>query len=173
MNMNRFLATAIVALTASLAAGGSALAQSPSLPTALDEEVIVKASLLTLNDADLTGNYDVMHARMAKQFREKFTASSLKQAFTAFAGKHIDIVAAKPIVPASQARINANGALMLRGYFDTAPSRLSYELDYAISEGEWKLIAIDVRVKGETSVSDAGSVGLLTHAAANLSDAVK
>lgn len=169
MNMNRFLATAIVALTAGLATG-DALAQSPSLPTALDEEVIVKASLLTLNDADLTGNYDVMHARMAKQFREKFNADTLKQAFKAFAGKHIDIIAAQPIVPVSEARINANGALMLRGYFDTTPSRLSYELDYAISEGEWKLIAIDVRVKGETSVSDVGSVGLLTHAAANLSD---
>ncbi len=173
MNMNRFLATAIVALTAGLAAGSSALAQSPSLPTTLDEEVIVKASLLTLNDADLTGNYDVMHARMAKQFREKFNAGTLKQAFKAFAGKHIDIIAAKPIVPAGEARINANGALMLRGYFDTTPSRLSYELDYAISEGEWKLIAIDVQVKGETSVSDAGSIGLLTHAAANLSDPAK
>jgi len=171
--MNRFLAMAIVALGAGIAACGSAMAQSLPLPTAVDEEVIVKTSLLTLNDANLTGNYAVMHARMAKPFREKFSADSLKQAFKAFAGKHIDIIAAKPIVALSEARINSNGALMLRGYFDTTPSRLSYELDYAISEGEWKLINIDVRVKGEAAISDAGSIGLLTHATADLAGAAK
>ena len=173
MNKNRIFAIALVAIAAGITGHGPAMAQSQTLPTAVDEEVIVKTSLLTLNDANLTGNYDVMHARMAKPFREKFGADVLKQAFKAFAGKHIDIIAAKPIVAISEARINSTGALMLRGYFDTTPSRLSYQLDYAISEGEWKLINIDVTVKGESSISDAGSIGLLTHATADLSGAVK
>ena len=108
---------------------------------------MVKTSLLTFNDANLTGNYAVMYAKMAKPFRDRFTADTLKQAFKVFAGKHIDIIAAKPIVPTSAAKFGGNGWLMLRGYFDTSPSRLNYELDFAISEGEWKLIAIDVKVR--------------------------
>ena len=152
---------------------GPALAQTLPLPTAIEEEVTVKTSLLTLNDGNLTGNYAVMHARMAKPFRDKFGADTLKQAFKEFAGKHIDAIAAKPIVPVSEARISSNDTLILRGYFDTAPSRLIYELDYAISEGEWKLINIDVKVRGETVVSEAGSISLQKSATAELSGATK
>jgi hypothetical protein len=170
--MNRFVMTIVAIAATAIAGAAPAGAQSQPLPTPLVEEVMVKTSLLTLNDANITGNYDVMYAKMAKAFRERFGADTLKQAFKAFAGKHIDIIAAKPIVASSEARINGNGALMLRGYFETTPSRLSYELDYAISEGEWKLIAIDVKVKGP-STSDAGAIDLLAHAAADFSPPAK
>ncbi|QWG18384.1 hypothetical protein KMZ68_00295 [Bradyrhizobium sediminis] len=170
--MKRLLTIAIVAFAAGMAAPGAAVAQSLPLPTPLVEEVMVKTSLLTFNDANLTGNYAVMYAKMAKPFRDKFTADTLKQAFKVFAGKHIDIIAAKPIVPTSAAKFGGNGWLMLRGYFDTSPSRLNYELDFAVSEGEWKLIAIDVKVR-EQSTSDAGGIGLLTHAASDFSAAGK
>jgi hypothetical protein len=168
--MIRFLTTVIVVLAAAMVIGPAAMAQSQAIPTPIVEEVMVKTSLLTLNDANLTGDYDVMHAKMAKPFRERFSADTLKQAFKTFAGKHIDVIAAQRIVSTSEPTINADGALMLRGYFDTTPSRLSYALDYAVSEGEWKLIRIDVNVRG-SSTSDAGSVDLLMHAAADLSGA--
>jgi opacity protein-like surface antigen len=170
--MKRLLTIAIVTLAAGMAAPATAVAQSLPLPTPVVEEVMVKTSLLTLNDANLTGNYAVMYAKMAKPFRDKFTADTLKQAFKAFAGKHVDIIAAKPIVPTSAAKFGSNGWLMLRGYFDTAPSRLNYELDFAVSEGEWKLIAIDVKVRDQ-STSDAGGLGLLTHATTDFSAAGK
>lgn len=169
--MNRVMMGVIVAVGAGMAAGG-AIAQSQPLPTPLVEEVMVKTTLLTLNDANLTGNYDVMHAKMAKAFREKFGSDTLEQAFKAFAGKHIDIIAATPLVTTHEARIDSNGALMLRGYFDTTPSRLNYALDYAISEGEWKLVAIDVKVKG-SSTSYAGAASLLAHAAADFPTTLK
>ncbi len=85
---------------------------------------------------------------------------------------YIDTIAAKPIVSTTPAKFASNGSLMLRGYFDTTPSRLSYELDFAVSEGELKLIAIDVKVR-DTSTSDAGGTGLLTHAATDFSAAGK
>ena len=54
---------------------------------------MVKVALLTLNDANLTGNYNVLYAKMAKPFRERFSADTLKQAFKSFAGRHIDTIA--------------------------------------------------------------------------------
>lgn len=147
----------------------AAWAQSPALPDPKVEEVMVKTSLLTLNDANLTGNYDVLYAKMARPFRERFSADTLKQAFNSFAGHHIDAIAGMAIVAIDDPVIDGNGALHLRGFFDTTPSRLSYELDYAVSEGEWKLIAIDVNVRA--IASNASATDLVAHAAADLGGA--
>ena len=125
---------------------------------------MVKTSLLTLNDANLTGNYDVLHAKMAKPFRDRFGAEVLKRGFKSFAGHHIDVIASKPIISTSEPEIKWNGALLLRGYFDTTPSRLTYELEFAVSEGEWKLITLDVKVEGGATEATAG---LLPHATAD------
>lgn len=146
--------------------GFAAWAQSPALPTPKVEEVMVKVALLTLNDANLTGNYNVLYEKMAEPFRERFSADTLKQAFKDFAGHHIDAVAGMPIVSTEPPRIDGNGALLLRGYFDTTPSRLSYELDYAMSEGEWKLITIDVKVRSVQI--NANATDLIARAAADL-----
>ncbi len=127
---------------------------------------MVKVALLTLNDANLTGNYDVLHAKMARPFRERFSAATLKQAFASFAGHHIDAIAGMPIVSTGAPRIGENGALLLRGHFDTAPSRLSYALDYAMSEGEWKLVTIDVKVR--SLQTNASATDLVARAAADL-----
>lgn len=157
-------------LAVAIALCSAAAAQSPPLPTPMVEEVMVKTTLLTLNDANITGNYDVLYAKMSKPFREKLTADALKQGFKTFAGKHIDVIAAMPIVVTSDAAIGYNGALMLRGYFNTTPSRLTYQLDFLVSEGEWKPVVIDVRIKSQ-STSDAGQGELLARAAADVAGA--
>ncbi|MDN5002863.1 hypothetical protein ACFQZO_18700 [Bradyrhizobium sp. GCM10027634] len=144
----------------------AAWAQSPALPTPKVEEVMVKVALLTLNDANLTGNYNVLYAKMAQPFRERFSADTLKRAFRDFSGHHIDVIAGMPIVATEDPRIADNGTLLLRGYFDTTPSRLSYELDYAMSEGEWKLITIDVKVR--STQTNASATDLVARAAADL-----
>lgn len=158
--------TLAAALALGTAVCGHALAQTSMLPTPEIEEVMVKTTLLTLNDANLTGNYDVLFAKMAKPFSDRFTADTLKQAFKSFAGHHIDAIAAMPIVVSSKPEIGSRGELMLSGYFDTTPSRLTYQLDFAVSEGEWKPVTIDVKVKGP-STSDAGAIDLLARAAAD------
>lgn len=144
----------------------AAVAQSPALPTPKVEEVMVKTSLLTLNDANLTGNYDVLFAKMARPFRERYSPDTLKQAFRGFAGHHIDAIAGMPIASTSEPRIDEHGALLLRGYFDTTPSRLTYELDFGVSEGQWKLIAIDVKVR--STATSASATDLVAHTAADI-----
>jgi hypothetical protein len=119
------------------------------VPSALVQEVLIKTYLLTLNDANITGDYRVLHARLAKPFRDQFTAERLKDIFKSFSDKKIDygIIAAKPPIATSESKIDNRGALILRGYFDTTPSRVIYELDFIPSEGEWKPIKLNVHVK--------------------------
>lgn len=120
------------------------------IPDAFAQEVLIKTTLLTFNDANLTGNYTVLHAQLAKPFRDKSAPDGLKQAFKAFADQKIDfgLIAAMPPVASSDAKINAaRGSLELRGSFATKPNRVTYELDFLPSEGRWKPALIDVRVK--------------------------
>ncbi len=129
-------------------AWGAARVES-KVPSALVQEVMIKTHLLTLNDANITGNDAVLHARLAKPFREQFDAARLKNIFESFHDKNIDfgIIAAKTPVETEKTKIDARGALVLRGYFDTTPSRLLYELDFIPSEGEWKPIKLNIHVK--------------------------
>jgi hypothetical protein len=48
---------------------------------------------------------------------------------------------------AKEALIDKRGALVLRGYFDTTPSRLNYDLEFVPSEGEWKPVLLHVTIK--------------------------
>jgi hypothetical protein len=119
------------------------------VPSATAQEVLIKTSLLTLNDAIVSGNYTVLHAKLAKPFREQFDPDRLKQAFKSFADQKIDMAAisAAPPVATDDTRIDDRGALLLRGRFEVDRSRLAYELDFLPSEGEWKPISLHVSVK--------------------------
>ena len=140
----RFISFAVALMVAAVPARAE-----DKVPNELLQEILIKTSLLTLNDANVTGNYTVLHARLAKPFRDQFSPERLKQVFQPFADQKLDygLIAAKPPVPTQPAAIDKRGALVLRGYFDTRPSRLSYELDFLPSEGEWKPIKLNVHVK--------------------------
>lgn len=123
-----------------------------TVPSPLLQEILIKTALLTLNDANLTGNYTVLHAKLSKPFRDQFSPDRLKQVFKSFADQKADwgLIAAKAPIVTTPTAIDGRGALVLRGYFDTAPSRLTYELDFVPSEGEWKPIMLNVKARPAT-----------------------
>jgi hypothetical protein len=126
----------------------SAFAQL-KVPSPELQEVLIKASLLSFNDANVTGNYAVLHAKLSKPFRDQFPPEKLSDIFKEFRDKHIDfdIVAAKKPTSVEEPKISDNGILSIKGYFDTTPSRVNYDLAFIMSDGEWKLIKINVDVK--------------------------
>ncbi|MBV8187525.1 MAG: hypothetical protein JOY64_22795 [Alphaproteobacteria bacterium] len=111
-------------------------------------EALVKSSLLSLNDANVTGDYSVLHAKLSKPFREQFSPDRLKETFREFAGKHVDydIIAAYAPVYSKPAAVDDEGKLLVEGYFPTTPNRLKFKLDFIPSDGEWKLIGIKVDI---------------------------
>ena len=140
----RAVAVALFCLVAISSASAQLKVPSPEL-----QEVLIKASLLSFNDANVTGNYTVLHAKLSKPFRDQFPPEKLADIFKEFRDKHIDfdIVAAKKPMGTEEPKISDNGVLSLKGYFDTTPSRVNYDLAFIMSDGEWKLIKINVDVK--------------------------
>ncbi len=141
---SRFAAAATVVLLASTAAHAE-----NKVPNAMEQEVLIKASLLTLNDANVTGNYAILHAKLSKPFREQFSADRLKQSFRQFSDQKADweAIVAMPPVPTTKSHIDKSGALILRGFFDAGATHVVYELDFIPSEGEWKPSNLTVRMK--------------------------
>ena len=115
------------------------------LPTERGLEVLVKASLLSFNDANVTGNYTVFHAKLSKPFRQQFSPEKLKQTFREFAEKDIDIIAAMKPTYEPAPLIDDNGKLIVKGSFPTEPARVVFELDFIPSDTEWKLVRINVK----------------------------
>ena len=137
-----------MALPAVLGAAGQSYAEN-TIPSPLVQEVLIKSNLVSLNDAVVTGNYDVMHEKMSKPFRDQFPMEKFKLLFKDFVDKHavFDVVVAKPVVPDSEAKIDADGVLRLSGHFDTTPKQVKYRLGFIPSEGLWKLVAIKVDIE--------------------------
>ena len=138
----RTLAVAALLLMASLAQAQNRVASERGL------EALVKATLLTFNDANVTGNYEVFHAKLSKPFREQFSVERLARRFQEFNKKHIDfdvIAALKPAYDPA-AKVDDEGRLLVKGHFPTEPLRLNFDLAFIPSDGEWKLISINVKI---------------------------
>jgi hypothetical protein len=118
------------------------------VPAAKPLEALVKGSLMSLNDANLTGDYRVFHARLSAPFRAQFPPERLKAAFKEFNDKNvdIDIVTAMTPIYDQPPFVDPSGKLIIRGHFPTEPTRVLFQMDFINSEDDWKLLRIDVTV---------------------------
>ena len=73
----------------------------------------------------------------------------LAETFKDFASKDIDfdIIAAYKPVYDPEPRVDDEGKLLVKGWFPTEPARVVYDLKFIPSDGEWKLIGINVKTE--------------------------
>ncbi len=147
--MKHIAVAARIAVAVLMLALFAAQAWAQKAPSATVQEILIKASLLTFNDANVTGNYEVFHAKLSKPFRDQFSPEKLAEVFEGFRAQHIDLdlIAAKAPISVEEPKLDDNGRLTLKGYFDTSRSRVNYDLGFIMSDGEWKLVSINVDLK--------------------------
>jgi hypothetical protein len=135
----------IVAIAASSAPTPAA---AQRIPSDVVVEITIKRHLASFNDANITGNYEVWHATLARPFRLQFSPERLKTVFKAFHDQQIDLspVLAQPPVLSEPARIDREGVLLLKGAFETRPSRVVFDMKLLPTDGDWKLVSINVNV---------------------------
>lgn len=118
------------------------------VPSERPLEALVKVSLLSFNDANVTGDYSVFHAKLSKPFRDQYPVERLARTFRDFSRKHVDfdiIAALKPTYDPPPS-VDDDGKLLVKGYFPTEPNRVTFDLGFIPSDGEWKLFRINVKV---------------------------
>ena len=137
------LAGMLVSLLAAVA-----VAAQTKVPSERPLEALVKSALLSFNDANLTGNYAVFHAKLSKPFRQQFSVEKLKDTFKEFNEKSIDIDIVSAMKPtySTAPSVDGEGKLNVKGFFPTDPTRVNFDLGFIPSDGEWKLISINVKL---------------------------
>lgn len=121
----------------------------PSSPRMISPEqalYLIRSSLLTLNDANRTGNYTVLRDLAAPAFQARNSAADLALIFSDLRRRKFDLYAVATEAPELTAppAVNENGLLVLAGYFPTRPKQIRFELVYQAVDNNWRLHSISV-----------------------------
>ena len=148
--LRRFNARTLCAFVALLSLSFVAPAYSAPVPSDDDQEILIKATLMTFNDANLTGNYSVLRDKASKPFRAQLSVEKLADTFKAYRDKKVNL---ESIVGAdldsNKATFDKDGVLNLRGRFKDDEKRIRFDLNFIDEGGVWKLLGISVNYRGE------------------------
>ena len=129
-------------------------AAAPSQPAQLvmpDAErivLLVRTSLLTLNDALQTGNFTVLRDVAAPSFSQANSAARLASIFGNLTKQAVDLTAIAIIVPQlTEPPIldQQNKMLRIKGFFPGQPVRIDFDVIYHAVEGRWRLFGLSVQ----------------------------
>ena len=133
------------ALVSLLALSAYSTVYAAEMPSDDEQDVLIRTTLLTFNDANMTGNFSVFYAKAAKQFQEKYSAEKMAAGFESFRTKELffEEVATADYDSEEEAKFD-QGALVLAGVFKTGDMQIKYRLRYVQNAKVWKLIGLDV-----------------------------
>lgn len=149
--------TLIANVILALALGSQAYAQTPApqpsppqvvMPDAEKIVLLVRTTLITLNDALQTGNFTVLRDTGAPGFREVNTPARLSQSFADLASKGIDLSPVSIIAPQlseAPGLDQQKGMLHLKGYFPSQPLQINFEMLFQAVDGRWRLFGLSVQ----------------------------
>jgi hypothetical protein len=118
-----------------------------ALPVSLDQALyLIRTTLLTLNDANRSGNYTVLRDLAASDFQTNNSAADLAQSFADLRRRRFDLFAAALAAPQliSAPALDAQRRLRLQGFFPTRPLQINFDLLFQNVGGQWRLFGISV-----------------------------
>jgi hypothetical protein len=147
---------ALVSLHSASAEPAAKAEQQAPKPAQIDRNgvlMLVRSTLLALDQANKTGNYTVLRDLGAPGFQVN-TAARLAEIFAKQRNDNLDLSGVAVIDPQLSLlpQIEANGLMRMAGFFPSVPSQVNFELVFAPVNGQWRLFGISV------SVSQAGPV---------------
>jgi hypothetical protein len=148
------MALAIAVLAFSSPAAGEAEKQAPK-PANIDRNgvlILIRSTLLALDQANKTGNYTVLRDMSAPSFAANNTAARLGDIFAKLRSDNLDLSGVAVIDPQLSLlpQIEANGMMHMAGFFPSVPAQVNFELIYAPVNGQWRLFGVSVAL-GQTA----------------------
>ena len=119
---------------------------SADIPDARALSILIRRTLLSLNDANLTGNYTVFRDLAAPGFQSANDAARLTEIFTLLRRRKIDLAPIIYFDPklVRPATINENGMLRISGYVPTQPEQVNFDMMFQKVANRWRLFGIAV-----------------------------
>jgi hypothetical protein len=122
-------------------------AERPQVPDETRLTLLIQSYLIALSQANLTGNYSVLHALGAASFQQNNPPDKLAQVFSGLRSQNIDLtplILFKPILD-KPPTFDEQGLLHLVGHYDTAPQQVQFDLTLQPVSGVWRLFGISVK----------------------------
>jgi hypothetical protein len=126
-------------------------APQPALPVSTEQALyLIRSTLLTLNDANRSGNYTALRDLAAPDFQARNTAADLSQSFSDLRRRNFDLYGAALLSPQLTAlpALDQRGFLHLAGYFPTRPQQINFDLLFANVGNQWRLFGISIATPG-------------------------
>ena len=124
-------------------------ANAASLPSNDEQEVLIRTTLMTFNDANMTANYSVLHAKASKEVQAQLSIEKLFDTFKPFRTNQLffeDIIY-EDYDSYEDAKMDDEGALVLAGVFKTDSIRVKYRLRFVKNDAAWKWLGINADVQ--------------------------
>jgi hypothetical protein len=149
----------LVALLGAESSRGQAPAPGPSQPPQVQPQqspqpaqidrngvlILIRSTLLALDQANKTGNYTVLRDLGAPGFQVN-TAARLAEIFAKQRNDKIDLSAIATVDPqlSLPAQIEPDGRLHVAGLFPSAPAQVNFDLTFTPVDGQWRLLGLTV-----------------------------
>jgi hypothetical protein len=108
--------------------------------------ILVRATLIAVHQANVTGNYTVLRDLAAPAFQEKNSAADLSLIFASVRQQKIDLSAAAWLEPkfTQPPVINALNMVRMIGTLATKPVPVAFDLTFQLVGATWRLIVITI-----------------------------
>ena len=122
------------------------------MPNADKVVLLIRITLLTLNDALHTGNFTVLRDRASPSFQAANTAAKLSQIFASLTSQGIDLGPVAVLAPqlTEAPAIGEQNRLHLKGYFPGQPVQINFELLFEPVGDQWRLFGLSVQPTAST-----------------------
>jgi len=106
--------------------------------------ILIRATLIALNQANVTGNYTVLRDLGAPGFKENNSENKLAQVFAGIRQRNLDLALVLLVEPKLYRKpvITPRGLLRITGFFPTDRERINFVLMFQAVEGRWRLFGI-------------------------------
>lgn len=144
-------------------AAPAAAAPSSEIPDGAALSILIRRTLLTLNDANMSGNYSVLRDLAAPGFQTTNNAARLAEIFASIRKLDLDLAPVIYFDPklVRQPEIDANGMLRLSGFIPTRPQQINFDMLFQKVANRWRLFGIAVNTApapdGAVSAAPAGA----------------
>jgi len=118
-----------------------------SMPSDVDLNIMIRTTLLTLNDANLTGNYSVLRDRAAPSFQKANSVKKLSGMFKKMRSWKTDMSSVIYFHPklAGKPEITKDGQLTVKGIMSTRPKQIVFAMQFEKDKKRWALSGIAVK----------------------------
>ena len=121
-------------------------AARPAVPDVLGLVVLIRNTIVALHQANVTGNYSVLHALGAPGLQQSSTPESIARSFADLRGRGIDLDRVTIVNPhlRSQPVVDDQGFMRLTGFFPVGVREVDFDMIFQQVAGNWRLFGIGV-----------------------------